>query len=524
MKTDERDERLAELLGRVVDGVAPDTSAGLERVVRRGTRRRVMRTGAAVAAVAVFVGAVALGAGRLGSEANRRVPVDETPSVFAAADFPWTVDVPPGWTVSAVRRVGGDLAIVPDIRSTYVINLPYRFEAVDVAPNSEPLPAEIPDDAVILVIDRLAAAKRVDPEPAQELQLGESNADPQNPGWSWRGGMLCGEPGCVDVLVWNGPDASAEDVRTATRLAEGVRLVRTEPTPFSASPPVTYIDDADGFTVTVPAGWMVSGERINTWVVDPREILAIGSYPLRPGGHPVTDGQVPSNAVDDMGPDDVFIWVNDRAGPGLGDYPPRPRPFSPGTICPDDLACIEGRGQDIEGIRAWWTYFGEEGRGVYVFVGMGEQAYANPETLRQAWAVLDSLRLGPALTPSGGFFEACPALADAGSISSESRADAERAAAAFVRASNEGDAVGLEHLLDPVAVANGIASLESTAAQPVLGSEWAVTDPLLETGCGSDVAARSWRVTIDDGTPSASLDTWLYLIARSDGWKVWGAY
>jgi hypothetical protein len=43
-------------------------------------------------------------------------------------------------------------------------------------------------------------------------------------------------------------------------------------------------------------------------------------------------------------------------------------------------------------------------------------------------------------------------------------------------------------------------------------------------GCDQNVADLTWRVTVDDGTDSASLDVSLYLIRRSDGWKVWGSY
>jgi hypothetical protein len=42
--------------------------------------------------------------------------------------------------------------------------------------------------------------------------------------------------------------------------------------------------------------------------------------------------------------------------------------------------------------------------------------------------------------------------------------------------------------------------------------------------CGPEVAAATYAVTFDDGTDSASLDFTLYVIKRSDGWSVWGAY
>jgi len=59
----------------------------------------------------------------------------------------------------------------------------------------------------------------------------------------------------------------------------------------------------------------------------------------------------------------------------------------------------------------------------------------------------------------------------------------------------------------------------------VLASRSAKYDGMVTHACGRAVAGRSWRVTIDDGSESASLDTWLYLVRRRlHGWKVWGAY
>jgi hypothetical protein len=123
---------------------------------------------------------------------------------------------------------------------------------------------------------------------------------------------------------------------------------------------------------------------------------------------------------------------------------------------------------------------------------------------------------------SGSAFEACPEVAGSLPPGSGAEEDAVAAAVMFVRGTHRSDAgqvravtdtgvgwplapLGAELVDEPVAVvASG-----SAADQGV---------------CGDQVAARSWWVRVDDGTDSASLDLTLYLIRRSDGWKVWGLY
>jgi hypothetical protein len=57
-----------------------------------------------------------------------------------------------------------------------------------------------------------------------------------------------------------------------------------------------------------------------------------------------------------------------------------------------------------------------------------------------------------------------------------------------------------------------------------LWSSPARRDGLVRFGCGPRVAAHSWRVLVDDGTKSSSLDFTVYLVKRSYGWRIWGAY
>jgi hypothetical protein len=300
----------------------------------------------------------------------------------------------------------------------------------------------------------------------------------------------------------------------------------TAPLDSTTPTPTVYRDDQQGFSVEVPPGWQVATKPLNTWVSDPHEILSMGTYALRPGGEAATDAQVPSNAVDDLGPDDIFVWLNERTPPDRR-LPERPLEFSPESLCQSGSpaggyrGCVDGLAQGIDGIRAWWTYFSADGRGFYLFVGMGEQAYRDPARQQQAWAVLDSLSFDPA--PAGDVFAACPGTTDAVPPGEDAAPTAEAAATAFVRASLSGDDAMVAAYSDPVASENRVDITAAATTAPVLGSASAADDPIA-SACGPEVAGLSWAVTIDDGTDSASMDFVLYLIRRADGWKVWGMY
>jgi hypothetical protein len=145
-----------------------------------------------------------------------------------------------------------------------------------------------------------------------------------------------------------------------------VRLAHIERWTETDGERTTLHDEDDLFTVTYPADWIVADEPINTWVSSPFEILALGTYRLRPGGEAVIDAQVPSNAIDDLGPNDIFIWVNDGGDDEPG-FPDRPDRFEPSRLCGEDFAQLcpdpEGRSLGIPGIRSWWLRFGDGGRG-----------------------------------------------------------------------------------------------------------------------------------------------------------------
>jgi hypothetical protein len=125
----------------------------------------------------------------------------------------------------------------------------------------------------------------------------------------------------------------------------------------------------------------------------------------------------------------------------------------------------------------------------------------------------------------GGTFAGCPEPAGTLPPGPGASEDASAAAVTFVRSVREGDAAVVRELTDPggwplVPLGTRLAGEPVT----VLAAERASGDDRVAAACGELVGDRSWRVTIDDGTESASMDLELYLIRRSDGWKVWGLY
>jgi hypothetical protein len=125
-----------------------------------------------------------------------------------------------------------------------------------------------------------------------------------------------------------------------------------------------------------------------------------------------------------------------------------------------------------------------------------------------------------------GAFEQCPVVAGTLPLASGSVHEAEQAALRFARAFVLGDWRTVRGLLD-------------ASALPLRTSQWAVTGKAdrvkvvgfgksngtpVGYGCGHEVAKRNITVVLDDGTASASADFNLYLVHRTDGWRVWSSY
>ena len=388
MKTDERDEGLGATLDGAVTDLRP-RPPDPARVMRRGSIRRIGVVGASIATAALFLGAAGLAATQLGKDAGNE-PATAAREILSSPDFPWTMPVPDGWQEFATRTVRGPGDMIRDLRSSLVTDSAADLRAVQLVTSS--LPPDVADSDVIVLVDPFVGTGSSEPT---KLVLGAERDDDANVGWTWRDGKVCGATGCARVSLWHGPSAGAAALDEAMRIVEGVRLVETRPDPSVVAPRVLFQDlGKDPFSVEYPAGWTLAEESL-TDLIDPREIVSIGTFPPRPGGAAPTDAFLPGNAIADVGPGDVFLTVQERRTPGAATrYPDRPAHFGPDAGCGSgDPSCPDGTSLGIEGLRAWWIPFRDTAseRTFYAFVAMGEEAYRDPARSSAAWRVLDSM-------------------------------------------------------------------------------------------------------------------------------------
>jgi hypothetical protein len=136
-----------------------------------------------------------------------------------------------------------------------------------------------------------------------------------------------------------------------------------------------------------------------------------------------------------------------------------------------------------------------------------------------------NLFVSTSLYPKGAF-EQCPVVAGTVPLGPGSVHEAEQAALRFARAFLLGDWRTVRGLLDPSTLPLR-KDHWTVAGKPnrvtVLGPGTSGGTPVA-FGCGPKVARRTVAVVLDDGTTSASADFNLYLVRRTDGWKVWASY
>jgi hypothetical protein len=151
---------------------------------------------------------------------------------------------------------------------------------------------------------------------------------------------------------------------------------------------------ARGVTVELPPDWDRAHEALTPQLEDPREVLSLGTFPLR---YRATGcAHMPSSALEDIGPGDAFVTLQERGTERGGkwlDFPPRPAQFGPelgGTS--EAPGCVpEAR------FTNHWFGFTDAGRHFHVLVAFGPDATAAVK--RETWAVLDSLEVDPAVRP-----------------------------------------------------------------------------------------------------------------------------
>jgi hypothetical protein len=151
---------------------------------------------------------------------------------------------------------------------------------------------------------------------------------------------------------------------------------------------------AHGLTAELPAGWQDASESLTPHLTDPREELAVGTYPL--SYRQTGCAHMPGSALEALGPGDAFVTLEER-GRGVPDgaasFPPRPARFGPALGGASEAgACAPGThfSDHLFG-------FSDGGRHFHVLVAFGPQASAQVQ--RQAWAILDTLRVDPGVVP-----------------------------------------------------------------------------------------------------------------------------
>jgi hypothetical protein len=154
-----------------------------------------------------------------------------------------------------------------------------------------------------------------------------------------------------------------------------------------SQPRSTY--SAHNVTVELPPGWRAARASLTPNLTDPREVLAVATYPLR--YRPGDCAQVPVSALEDLGSHGAFVELEERkAGGGpSSEFPARPRHFGPVPGGPSEAtACVPGTHMSEH-----FFGFADHGRHFYALVAFGPAASST--TKDKAWKVLDSLEVKP---------------------------------------------------------------------------------------------------------------------------------
>jgi hypothetical protein len=165
-----------------------------------------------------------------------------------------------------------------------------------------------------------------------------------------------------------------------------------EPRPAAAPPPVQV--SGHGLTVSLPPGWQAAPESLTPHLVDPREQLAVATFPLR---YRQTEcAHMPGSALEDLGPGGAFVTLEERGldpGSAWVGFPARPARFGPSLGGPSEAGACSPSAHFTD----HWFTFSDAGRHFHVLVAFGPQTSA--EVQQQAWKILDGLRVDPAVAP-----------------------------------------------------------------------------------------------------------------------------
>jgi hypothetical protein len=155
----------------------------------------------------------------------------------------------------------------------------------------------------------------------------------------------------------------------------------------------TYRDGQHGLSLTLPPGWHRARRSFTPSLIEPREVLTVGSYRLhyKRRSRCLVPG-CPLPALDGFGRGDVLISIQERRHvprPVEAGFAPRRRPFSLEPMRLHYPPGVRWRcARRLLG-RTTWTPFADNGRAFYAFVAVGRAATS--ATRRDARHVIESL-------------------------------------------------------------------------------------------------------------------------------------
>jgi hypothetical protein len=152
---------------------------------------------------------------------------------------------------------------------------------------------------------------------------------------------------------------------------------------------------AHGLTVRLPPGWHRAERSLTPHLSDPREVLAVATYPLH--YRDIGCSHVASSALEDLRPTDAFVTLQERGRNPRSSwrgFPRRPARFGPGLGTPSAARECVPSARLVD----HWFGFSDHGRHFHVDVAFGPKASA--KTRRDAWDVLNTLKVDPNVRPS----------------------------------------------------------------------------------------------------------------------------
>ena len=180
----------------------------------------------------------------------------------------------------------------------------------------------------------------------------------------------------------------------ALALASTLAVTACGEEPASAPLPQLVTDHTHGLAVELPPGWRQATASLTPGLLDPREVLSAATFPLR--YQPTGCAHVAGSALDDLGPHDAFVTLQERGrdrDSTWRDFPPRPAHFGPELGGPSEASeCVP-----TARFRDHWFAFSDGDRHFHALVAFGPQAPI--AVRREAWAILDSLRIDPRVRP-----------------------------------------------------------------------------------------------------------------------------